>query len=262
MLYAVAAGASIVLALRFIVYRVLVAAHRRPVGPTAHSHAASRPGGIEHLVLGVVDGVVRLLLRLGLRLGPMALLTVRGRRTGQPRTNPVDWFERDGRSWLVATHAADAQWVRNLRAAGEGSLWRGRDRVAFRTRELPLEQAGAMLKDVLGPRLARPLAGVVLRQTLGVPADAPLAEFVRAAERHPVFELTRLPAAEPVPELGSDISGSGWSIVAIGAGLFVALAHAALGLAGVLGMGQWLSAAVLGLLLTGVGNRLRIFGHP
>ena len=131
-----------------------------------------------------------LLLR-GLRLGPMMLLTVRGRRTGQPRTNPVDLFERDDRRWLVSTHGAgDANWVRNLRAAGEGTLARGKRCLAFTAVELEAGDAARVLREVLGPRLARPLAGFVLRRTLHLTADASVDAFERAAPAHPVFELT------------------------------------------------------------------------
>jgi hypothetical protein len=38
---------------------------------------------------------------------------------------------------------------------------------------------------------------LVLRQTLGVPPDAPLLEFIGAAERHPVFELSMHPDRTP-----------------------------------------------------------------
>ena len=38
--------------------------------------------------------IIKRLLRAGVPLGPMILLTVRGRTTGQPRTTPVDLLER------------------------------------------------------------------------------------------------------------------------------------------------------------------------
>jgi deazaflavin-dependent oxidoreductase (nitroreductase family) len=191
-----------------VVYRVLKAAHSRPPGtaspPSAdaahqHSGAAHQHSGLERVVLRAVTKTIRLMLRMGVRLGPMMMLTVRGRKTGVPRTNPVDLFGRDGRHWLVATHDAEANWVRNLRAAGEGTLARGRRRYTFTSAELPQIEAGTVLKEVLGPRLARPFAGFVLRQTLGVPPHAPLPEFIAAAERHPVFELAVRPAGAPAP---------------------------------------------------------------
>ena len=180
----------------------------------------------------------------------MMMLTVRGRKSQLPRSNPVDLFEQDGRYWLVATHSADAAWVRNLRAAGQGGLALGRRRMNFTTVELPSEQAGKVLQEVLGPRLSRPLAGFVLRQTLDVAAAAGLDEFVAAADRHPVFELTitetmKVPASVPA--------------TLIGVGLLMAVLHASLGAANVVNAGMWITGAVLGLLIAGIGNHQRIY---
>jgi deazaflavin-dependent oxidoreductase (nitroreductase family) len=123
----------------------------------------------------------------------MVLLTVRGRKSGEPRTTPVDLFEHNGRSFLISTHRQESSnWVRNLRAAGEGVLSRGRSRRTITVVELPQEIAGAVLKEVLGPRLALPLRGFVLRRTFSVPPGASLADFIAAARSHPVFEI--LPA--------------------------------------------------------------------
>jgi deazaflavin-dependent oxidoreductase (nitroreductase family) len=127
----------------------------------------------------------------------MMMLTVRGRKSGVPRTNPVDLFEHAGRYWLVATHTRDANWVQNLRAAGQGSLALGCRRLTFTAMELSQAESGVVLKEVLGPRLARPVAGFVLRQTIGVSHDAPLAEFTAAAAVHPVFELSLDSAPAP-----------------------------------------------------------------
>src|SRR2546429_8490393 len=44
--------------------------------------------------------IVQRLLRLGAFMGPNALLTVRGRRTGQPRSTPVAVVEVGGRRWI------------------------------------------------------------------------------------------------------------------------------------------------------------------
>ncbi|WP_197039893.1 nitroreductase family deazaflavin-dependent oxidoreductase [Nocardia sp. NRRL WC-3656] len=138
---------------------------------------------------GVIGRVIAWLLRIGVLLGPVMLLTVAGRRTGLPRTNPVDVFEHGDQRWLVATHTGDAQWVRNLRAAGRGSLVAGHRRLDFTAVELPTDQAAAVLNDVVGLRIARRLGGVVLRRTLGVGRHAGPNDFARIAAEHPVFEL-------------------------------------------------------------------------
>src|SRR5215469_5916789 len=65
------------------------------------------------------------LLRAGVKLGSMALLTVRGRKSGLPRTTPIAVGEQDGQRWLIGAYGV-VDWVRNLRAAGEAILTQGR----------------------------------------------------------------------------------------------------------------------------------------
>ena len=47
--------------------------------------------------------VTRRLLGVGVPLGPNALLTVRGRTSGLPRTTPVALLVIDGRRWVIGT---------------------------------------------------------------------------------------------------------------------------------------------------------------
>jgi deazaflavin-dependent oxidoreductase (nitroreductase family) len=129
------------------------------------------------------------MLRLGVPMGPATLLTVRGYTSGQPRTTPVVLFENKGHRWLIAVFG-EVNWVRNLRAAGEGILTRGHHRQEVVAVELTAEAAGPVLKDVLEPFLKRrPRARRMLRTYYRVEPDASLNEFIKEAQRHPVFEL-------------------------------------------------------------------------
>lgn len=260
--------------LAVLAYRVLKAAHSGPRTNRAGSGQRPRAAGhspLERAVLTTVTRLIRLLLRLGIAPGPMMMLGVRGRTTGITRTNPVDVFHGDGRRFLVATHDANANWVRNLRAAGEGALARGRLHWAFTAVELSREEAAQVLREVLAPRLARPLAGLVLRQTLGLVPGASPADFDRAASGHPVFELTVTPAKasrgagrEPVMaerEAMAPQRRPRGPVIAITAGLAVMAAHAILGAVGVMTPPEWISGAIIGLLIAGAGNHARIFGH-
>src|SRR6266571_810384 len=70
------------------------------------------------------------LLRAGVKLVgpgnyPMYLLTVRGRTSGQPRTIPIVIIQQNGKRYLASPYGI-VDWVRNLRAAGEAILTRGR----------------------------------------------------------------------------------------------------------------------------------------
>ena len=61
--------------------------------------------------------VVRWLTERGVSLLGSRVLTVRGRKTGNPQSVPVNLLTLDGERFLVAPRG-NTQWVRNVRAAG------------------------------------------------------------------------------------------------------------------------------------------------
>ena len=63
--------------------------------------------------------------KLGIPTGPAMVLTVPGRKTGKPRSTPMTPFEHDGGLYVVAGYPG-ADWASNARAAGAGTLSRGR----------------------------------------------------------------------------------------------------------------------------------------
>lgn len=75
--------------------------------------------------LKAVNVLFRSLLRRGVRLGHMRVLTVRGRTSGELRSTPVLPLEDAGRRWLVAVNEA-AHWVQNARADRWAILSRGK----------------------------------------------------------------------------------------------------------------------------------------
>lgn len=132
----------------------------------------------------VFNGTVALLTRLGLSVWGSRELRVRGRKTGEWRSTPVNLLTHDGRRYLVAPRG-ETQWVRNLRAAGgTGELRLGRKVETFRATEI----ADADKEDVLRAYLKRWKAEVGVFFD-GVAADSPTAEVQRIAPKHPVFVL-------------------------------------------------------------------------
>jgi len=127
------------------------------------------------------------LLRAGFKLVgpgnyPMYLLTVRGRKSGQPRTVPIAIWEHNGKRYVGSVFGI-VDWVRNLRAAGEAILTRGRRAETVNARELPKDEAALVLRaDIKRNPFAR---------YFGVTADSSLEEFERAVLTHPVFVLER-----------------------------------------------------------------------
>jgi deazaflavin-dependent oxidoreductase (nitroreductase family) len=126
------------------------------------------------------------LLRAGLPLGPNGLLTVRGRRSGVPRTTPVAIVERDGRRWVVGTFG-EVNWVKNLEAAGEATLELHGHRLEVKASRLAGEEGARFFREVLGPYARRLPVVRPLLSVLG--ARDILVDPVAAAARRPVFEL-------------------------------------------------------------------------
>jgi deazaflavin-dependent oxidoreductase (nitroreductase family) len=62
-------------------------------------------------------------------------LIVRGRRSGRPIRTPVPTLDFEGARYLVSG-GGETHWVRNLRAAGQGELRRGRTHEPFRAVEV------------------------------------------------------------------------------------------------------------------------------
>lgn len=64
---------------------------------------------------------------LGLNLQGAEVLTIVGRKSGQPRSLVVNPLEIDGERYLLSARG-ESNWVRNARAASEITLHRGRNR--------------------------------------------------------------------------------------------------------------------------------------
>jgi deazaflavin-dependent oxidoreductase (nitroreductase family) len=147
------------------------------------THAARTDGAPRWVTM--FTPLAKRLLGAGIPLGPNGLITVRGRRSGKPRTTPVAVIQAKGRRWIWAPWG-EVHWVRNLRAAGEGILTvRGRE-IPVRATELDPTQRIGYFRNVLAP-LARSVPGGTwfIRTVDGVDLNDP----VDAAEGRFVFEL-------------------------------------------------------------------------
>jgi len=122
---------------------------------------------------------------------PMYLLTVRGRKSGLPRTVPVAIIKRNGKRYVGSPYGI-VDWVRNLRAAGEATLTRGRRSETVNARELPTGEAALVLREDV--KDGNPFA-----RSFGVTADSSLEEFEQAVVSHPLFVL-QPPLAQGRPQ--------------------------------------------------------------
>lgn len=83
---------------------------------------------------------------------PVLLLTVRGRKTGTPRTTPVSYFRHEG-GYVVVGSAGGApeqpQWFRNLSKATEAEIEIGRQHHVVSVRVLHDAERDSVWTDVV-----------------------------------------------------------------------------------------------------------------
>ena len=138
-------------------------------------------------IVPLFNPIAHRLLGFGVPLGPNALLTVRGRKSGRPRTTPVALVDAVGRRWIIGTFG-ETNWVQNLRAAREGTITIGRRVLAVDATELTVVQRAAFFRDVVIPYVRRiPFGSFLIGSILG--AKDILDDPDGAAPHHPVFEL-------------------------------------------------------------------------
>lgn len=176
--------------------------HEVTVMTSDHAAPAGLPpwNRVAGVFLRLFNPLARGMISAGIPTGaPNVLLTVRGRRTGKPRTVPLGMLEFDG-AWYVQACYGETGWVANLRASGEATVTHpGGRRVPVRAIELSPEEAGAVLQRALEPfgrsRVFRALLG---RQARGPAAilwafrmriDDTIEEYIATARRFPLFEL-------------------------------------------------------------------------
>ncbi|HKA10582.1 MAG TPA: nitroreductase family deazaflavin-dependent oxidoreductase [Candidatus Dormibacteraeota bacterium] len=126
---------------------------------------------------------IALLTRVGISVYGSRILAVQGRRSGEWRMTPVNLLILDGQRYLVAPRG-HTQWVRNLRAAGEGRLLVGRRSEKFRATEVSEDVRPPILRAYL--RKWRFEVGVFFA---GVGPEATDDELRRIAPDHPVFQI-------------------------------------------------------------------------
>ena len=133
----------------------------------------------------VFNPVVAGLTRLGISVWGSRVLEVRGRTSGEPRRVPVNVLTVGEARYLVAPRG-NTQWVRNLRAAGEGRLLLGRKNEPFGASEIADADKEPILRAYL--RRWKWEVGVFFG---GVDADSSSEELRRIAPDHPIFRITR-----------------------------------------------------------------------
>lgn len=122
--------------------------------------------------------------RLGIPTGPAMVLTVPGRKSGVPRSTPMTPFDLDGGLYTVAGYPG-SDWAANARAAGAGTLTRGRRSRPVKIVELTADQS----RPVLRAFAVKVPVGVGFAKRSGLVIDGTPDEFEALAGRLAVFRF-------------------------------------------------------------------------
>ncbi len=133
------------------------------------------------------NSVVAASTRSGISLRGSRVLYVRGRKSGEWRSTPVNPLTYQGNRYLVSPRG-HTQWVRNMRAAGGGELRLGRHVERFTATELPDDAKPALLREYL--RRWKFEVGTFFD---GVGPDATDEKLREIAPGYPVFQITARP---------------------------------------------------------------------
>jgi len=126
---------------------------------------------------------VELLTRAGVSVWGSRILRVRGRKSGELHSHPVNLLTFEGVRYLVAPRGL-TQWVRNIRVSGGGELVLGNKVEHFKAVEIPDEAKMPILRAYLKRWKAE--VGIFFQ---GVSADSPEEDVRRIAPDHPVFRI-------------------------------------------------------------------------
>jgi deazaflavin-dependent oxidoreductase (nitroreductase family) len=131
----------------------------------------------------VFNTVVARLTRMGISVYGSRVLYVKGRKSGEWRSTPVNPLTLDGTRYLVAPRG-NTQWVRNMRAVGTGELHVGRRVEPFRATEIADDAKPAILRAYL--KKWKFEVGVFFD---GVDAKAPEEKLREIAPGYPIFRI-------------------------------------------------------------------------
>ena len=140
-----------------------------------------RPGWF---TTNVFNRMVAGLTRLGISVYGSRVLEVQGRRSGEWRSTPVNLLRYQGEDYLVSPRG-HTQWVKNLRASGQGRIRVGNRVQPFSAAELADEVKPPLLRAYL--KKWKFEVGTFFG---GVGPDSSDDELRRIAPDHPVFRLT------------------------------------------------------------------------
>jgi len=131
----------------------------------------------------VFNRAVSGLTKLGISVKGSRVLAVRGRKSGEWRTVPVNLLVLDDHQYLVAPRGVTA-WVQNIRVAGGGELHLGKKVQPFTATEITGPAAVPVLREYL-----RRWKWEVGQFFSGTGPDSTDEQLLAIVGDHPVFEV-------------------------------------------------------------------------
>jgi hypothetical protein len=139
-------------------------------------------GGHPNTLAKVINKGWAIIHSSGIYPNHLVTLEVMGRRSGKLISLPLALITMNGERYLVSMLGEEANWVRNVKAAGgRARLRHGRIEEVF-LEEVDVPQRAAIIKAYL--QIA-PGA----RPHIPVDKDAPITEFEKIAAKYPVFRI-------------------------------------------------------------------------
>jgi len=132
----------------------------------------------------VFNRLMERLARWGVSVRGSRQLAVRGRRSGEWKTVPVNPLDFEGERYLVAPRG-ETQWVRNIRAAGGGELRLGRRTEPIVVTELADADKPAVIREYV-----RRWKAEVGQFFEGIDEGSSDAELLAVAPGFPVFRIS------------------------------------------------------------------------
>ena len=135
--------------------------------------------------VSLLSPLLKPILQAGVPLGPNALVTIRGRKSGEPRTTPLAIIDTGGRRFVWSPWG-DVHWVRNLRAAGRATITVRKRSEEIRAKELDRDERVSFFRDIFGPYARAMRGGVTFVKVVD---QVDLADPEELAVDRRVFEL-------------------------------------------------------------------------
>jgi len=139
-------------------------------------------GGRPNWMATVLNRLGAAVHALGVAPNYLVTLEVQGRRSGRRISLPLVMVVIKGERYLVSMLGAEADWVRNVKAAGGNVTLRHGRHEEVRLEEVNAERRAPVLKAYLKRAHAA-------RPHLPIHKDAPLSEFELVSCRFPVFRV-------------------------------------------------------------------------